>query len=74
MKNLRLQDEVRELSSKSTSSTSEMAEKYKSELMAEKKSNLVAMNEKGKKIWQMSKDHIDLRNGILERDGEKYQP
>jgi hypothetical protein len=71
MENIRLKDEVREFSSKDISSASEdVVERYKSELMAEKKSNLVALNDKGNTIWQMSKDQIELRNGILERDEE----
>ena len=66
MENIRLKDEVREFSSKDISSASEdVVERYKSELMAEKKSNLVALNDKGNTIWQMSKDQIELRNGIL---------
>ena len=71
MENIRLKDEVREFSSKDISSASEdVVERCKSELMAEKKSNLVALNDKGNTIWQMSKDQIELRNGILERDEE----
>ena len=52
------------------SASESMVEKYKSELRAEKKPNLVALNDKGKTIWQMSKDQIELRNGILEKDEE----
>ena len=71
MENLRLRDEVQELSLENASSASEsMVEKYKSELRAEKKPNLVALNDKGKTIWQMRKDQIELRNGILEKDEE----
>ena len=71
MENIRLKDEVREFSSKDISSASEdVVERYKSELMAEKKSNLVALNDKGNTFWQMSKDQSELRNGILERDEE----
>lgn len=50
--NFRLKDEVNEMTAKIAPLQSDMnLEKYKSELQAEKKSNLLALNEKDKKIW-----------------------
>ena len=47
----RLKDDVNEMAAKMVSSQSDaIIEKFKSELQAEKKSNLVALNEKDKKI------------------------
>lgn len=49
----RLKDDVNEMAAKMVSSQSQseaIIEKFKSELQAEKKSNLVALNEKDKKI------------------------
>ncbi|CAL1148617.1 unnamed protein product, partial [Cladocopium goreaui] len=58
--NFRLKDEVNEMTAKIAPLQSDMnLDKYKSELQAEKKSNLVALNEKDKKIWQANKDQND---------------
>ena len=69
--NFRLKDEVNEMTAKIAPLQSDMnLDKYKSELQAEKKSNLVALNEKDKKIWQANKDQNDKCEAVRGKDGE----
>ena len=45
-------------------------DRLKSEIIAEKKSHLVALNEKDKKIWQLQKDQDEKRLSLNGKDGE----
>ena len=45
-------------------------DKFKSELVAERKSHLVALNEKDIKIWSLQKDQDEERLALNGKDGE----
>ena len=66
-----MQDEVSTLSSKTAlvSSGADL-DKFKSELVAERKSHLVALNEKDIKIWSLQKDQDEERLALNGKDGE----
>ena len=62
---LRLKDEVNSMSSQSAlASSAADLDKLKSEIIAEKKSHLVALNEKDKKIWQLQRTRA--KRGVTE--------
>ena len=69
--NTRMKDEVSPLSSKTAlvSSGADL-DKFKSELVAERKSHLVALNEKDIKIWSLQKDQDEKRLALNGKDGE----
>ena len=68
---VRLKDEVNSMSSQSASESSGAdLDRLKSEIIAEKKSHLVALNEKDKKIWQRQKDQDEKRLSLNGKDGE----
>ena len=69
--NIRSKDEARTLSSKTAlvSSGADL-DKFKSELVAERKSHLVALNEKDIKIWSLQKDQDEKRLALNGKDGE----
>ena len=69
--NIRLKDGVNTLSSKTelVSSGADL-DRFKSELVAERKSHLVALNEKDIKIWSLQKDQDEKRLALNGKDGE----
>ena len=69
--NIRSKDEARTLSSKTAlvSSGADL-DKFKSELVAERKSHLVALNEKDIKIWSLQKDQDEKRLALNGKDGK----
>ena len=69
--NIRLKDEMGTLPSKTAlvSSGADL-DKFKSELVAERKSHLVALNEKDIKIWYLQKDQDEKRLALNGKDGE----
>ena len=69
--NMRLKDEVNAMSSQTAlASSGADLDRFKSELLAEKKSHLVALNEKDKKIWSLQKDQDEKRLSLNGKDGE----
>ena len=69
--NIRLKDEVSTSSSKTALVSSGVdVDKFKSELVAERKSHLVALNEKDIKIWSLQKDQDEKRLALNGKDGE----
>eukprot|EP00435_Cladocopium_sp_Y103_P014803 s308_g3.t1 len=69
--NLRLKDEVHEMTMSALPAQPDKdIDKVRSELLAERKSNLVKISEKDQLIWKLNKDQEDKRISILGKEGE----
>eukprot|EP00435_Cladocopium_sp_Y103_P037824 s1743_g10.t1 len=69
--NLRLKDQVHELTMNALPAQSDQdIDKVRSELLSERKSNLVKLTEKDQIIWKLNKEQEDKRISILDKEGE----
>eukprot|EP00435_Cladocopium_sp_Y103_P063515 s220_g25.t1 len=69
--NLRLKDQVHELTMSGDGRVGLFdIDKVRSELLTERKSNLVKISEKDQTIWRLNKDQEDKRISILGKEGE----